>query len=59
MIFEGGWVDPYMKNTYPDTKYAWAPMPQGTEQATLGFTVSYSIGVDWPTRMRPGCSCST
>ena len=46
MIFEGGWVDPYMKNTYPDTKYAWAPMPQGTEQATLGFTVSYSIGVD-------------
>ncbi len=46
MIFEGGWVDPYMANTYPDTKYAWAPMPQGAEQATLGFTVSYSIGVD-------------
>jgi multiple sugar transport system substrate-binding protein len=46
MIFEGGWLDPYMKNTYPDTKYAWAEMPQGTEKATLGFTVSYSIGVD-------------
>jgi multiple sugar transport system substrate-binding protein len=46
MIFEGGWLDPYMKNTYPDTKYAWAEMPQGKEKATLGFTVSYSIGVD-------------
>ncbi len=46
MIFEGGWLDPYMQNTYPDTAYAWAPMPQGAEQATLGFTVSYSIGVD-------------
>jgi multiple sugar transport system substrate-binding protein len=46
MIFEGGWLDPYMKNTYPDTKYAWAEMPQDKEKATLGFTVSYSIGVD-------------
>ena len=49
-IFEGGWLDPYMKNTYPDTAYAWAPMPQGAEQATLGFTVSYSIGVDSPNK---------
>jgi multiple sugar transport system substrate-binding protein len=49
-IFEGGWLDPYMKNTYPDTTYAWAPMPRGTEQATLGFTVSYSIGVDSPNK---------
>ena len=46
MIFEGGWLDPYMTNTYPDTGYAWAAMPQGTQPATLGFTVSYSIGVD-------------
>jgi len=46
VIFEGGWLDPYMKNTYPDTKYTWAPMPKDKEQATLGFTVSYSIGVD-------------
>lgn len=48
MIFEGGWLDPYMTNSYPDTPYAWAPMPQGAQQATLGFTVSYSIGVDSP-----------
>ena len=30
----------------PRRDYAWAEMPQGTEKATLGFTVSYSIGVD-------------
>jgi multiple sugar transport system substrate-binding protein len=46
MIFEGGWLDPFMTTNYADTTYAWAPMPQGTQQATLGFTVSYSIGVD-------------
>ena len=46
MIFEGGWLDPYMTANYADTGYAWAPMPQAAEQATLGFTVSYSIGVD-------------
>jgi multiple sugar transport system substrate-binding protein len=46
MIFEGGWLDPFMTTSYPDTAYAWAPMPQGTQPATLGFTVSYSIGED-------------
>ena len=46
MIFEGGWLDPFMANSYPDTDYAWAEMPQGAEPATLGFTVSYSIGID-------------
>jgi multiple sugar transport system substrate-binding protein len=46
IIFEGGWLDPYMATNYPDVNYEWAEMPQGTEKATLGFTVSYSIGVD-------------
>jgi len=46
MIFEGGWLDPFMTSSFPDTKYAWAEMPQGKEKATLGFTVSYSIGAD-------------
>jgi multiple sugar transport system substrate-binding protein len=46
IIFEGGWLDPYMKQNYADVKYAWAPMPEGKQKATLGFTVSYSIGVD-------------
>ena len=47
IIFEGGWLDPYMKETYPDVKYAWAEMPAGPAgKATLAFTVSYSMGVD-------------
>jgi len=47
IIFEGGWVDPYMKDTFPEVKYAWAEMPEGAGgKATLAFTVSYSIGAD-------------
>jgi multiple sugar transport system substrate-binding protein len=47
IIFEGGWLDPYMKETYPDVKYAWAEMPEGPAgKATLGFTVAYAMGVD-------------
>jgi multiple sugar transport system substrate-binding protein len=47
IIFEGGWVDPYMSDTFPNVEYAWAEMPAGTDgKATLGFTVSYSMGVD-------------
>jgi multiple sugar transport system substrate-binding protein len=48
MIFEGGWLDPAMKGTYPVVKYAWAPMPVGSSGSpvTISFTVSYSIGAD-------------
>jgi multiple sugar transport system substrate-binding protein len=48
MIFEGGWLDPFMTSTYPDVKYAWNPMPVGTSGSpvTISFTVSYSIGTD-------------
>lgn len=46
IIFEGGWLDPFMKSTYPNIKYAWAPLPKGKQDANLGFTVSYSIGKD-------------
>ncbi len=48
MIFEGGWLDPFMASTYPSVKYAWNPMPVGTSGSpvTISFTVSYSIGVD-------------
>jgi multiple sugar transport system substrate-binding protein len=48
MIFEGGWLDPFMTSTYPDVKYAWNPMPTGTSGSpvTISFTVSYSIGAD-------------
>ncbi len=47
IIFEGGWVDPYMADQFPDINYAWAEMTAGAKgKATLGFTVSYSMGVD-------------
>ena len=48
MIFEGGWLDPSMQSTYPDVKYAWAPVPTGSSGSpvTISFTVSYSIGAD-------------
>lgn len=48
MIFEGNWVIPYMGGTFPEVTYAAAEMPAGAEQATLAFTVSYSIGADSP-----------
>jgi multiple sugar transport system substrate-binding protein len=48
ITFEGGWLDPAMSSTYPDVKYAWAPMPTGTSGSpvTISYTVSYSIGAD-------------
>ena len=49
IIFEGGWLDPYMKGTFPTVNYKWVEMPAGTAgKSTLGFTVSYSIGKDSP-----------
>ncbi len=49
IIFEGGWLDSYMKGTFPSVPYKWVAMPKGAAgQATLGFTVSYSIGKDSP-----------
>lgn len=46
--FEGGWVDPYMTETFPDVKYDWAQVPTGSsgKPVTISFTVSYSIGTD-------------
>lgn len=46
--FEGGWLDPYMTSTFPDTKYAWAQVPTGSSGSpvTISYTVSYSIGAD-------------
>ena len=46
MVFEGNWLVPFMDGTFPDVTYAMAEMPAGAEQATLAFTVSYSIGAD-------------
>ena len=40
--FEGGWVDPYMGETFPDVKYDWAQVPTGSSGSpvTISFTVS-------------------
>ena len=48
IAFEGGWLDPAMTSTYPDTKYAWAPMPTGSsgQPVTISYTAAYSIGAD-------------
>jgi multiple sugar transport system substrate-binding protein len=49
IIFEGGWLDSYMKGTFPSVPYKWVEMPKGTAgKSTLAFTVSYSIGKDSP-----------
>jgi len=49
IIFEGGWLDSYMKGTFPNVNYKWVEMPKGSAgKSTLGFTVSYSIGKDSP-----------
>ena len=46
MVFEGNWLIPAMEGTFPDVPFELAEMPAGAEQATLAFTVSYSIGAD-------------
>ncbi len=48
IAFEGGWVDPFMTETFPDVKYGWAAVPTGSsgKPVTISFTVSYSMGAD-------------
>jgi multiple sugar transport system substrate-binding protein len=46
IIFEGPWVVPFMAQNYPGVKYTVSAMPKGKVNATLGFTVSYSIARD-------------
>jgi multiple sugar transport system substrate-binding protein len=46
--FEGGWLLPYMQQTYPDIKWKYAEMPTGSsgKKTTLSYTAAYGIGVD-------------
>src|SRR5215470_14465129 len=46
IIFEGNWLLPYMKSTYPNVKYGVRPMVKGKDQGNLAFTVSYSMAKD-------------
>jgi multiple sugar transport system substrate-binding protein len=46
IIFEGNWVLPYMKATFPNTRYGVFPMVKNKTGGNLGFTVSYSLAKD-------------
>ena len=46
IIFEGNWVLPYMKSTFPNVHYGVTPMIKGKAQGNLAFTVSYSMAKD-------------
>ena len=55
IIFEGGWLDPYMKDTYPDVKYAWAEMPAGPAGKAPSASPSRTPWASTPrTRTRAG-----
>jgi multiple sugar transport system substrate-binding protein len=46
IAFEGNWVLPYMKTTFPNTRYGVFPMIKNKAGGNLGFTVSYSMAKD-------------
>jgi len=46
IIFEGNWLLPYMKSTFPQVSYGVGPMVKGKVNGNLGFTVSYSMAKD-------------
>jgi len=50
IAFEGNWLLPYMKSTYPNTKYSVHPMVKGKTNGNLAFTVSWSIAKSNPNK---------
>jgi multiple sugar transport system substrate-binding protein len=46
IVFEGNWIIPYMKSTFPQVLMGISPMVKGTVNGNLGFTVSYSLAKD-------------
>ena len=44
LIFEGNWVPDYMRENFPNVRFAVYPMVRNKARGNLGFTVSYSIG---------------
>ncbi|HET7044792.1 MAG TPA: ABC transporter substrate-binding protein [Gaiellaceae bacterium] len=46
IIFEGNWVLPFMKSTYPGIAYGVFPMVGNKTGGNLAFTVSYSMAKD-------------
>jgi multiple sugar transport system substrate-binding protein len=50
IAFEGNWVLPFMKTTYPTVRYGVFPMVKNKTGGNLAFTVSYSIAKDSPNK---------
>ena len=50
IIFEGNWVLPYMKSTFPNVHYGVHPMVKGKTNGNLAFTVSWSIAKSNPNK---------
>jgi len=46
IAFEGNWLLPFMKSTYPTVRYGIFPMVQQKTGGNLAFTVSYSMAKD-------------
>jgi len=44
MVIEGGWLVPYLSSAAPNLNYELAKLPKGKKEATMLFTVSYSMG---------------
>ena len=44
IAFEGNWVYPYLPDNFPNIRWRFAPMVKGKANATLAFTVAYSMG---------------
>ena len=50
IAFEGNWLLPYMKSTYPNTHFSVHPMVKNKAQGNLAFTVSWSIAKSNPNK---------
>jgi multiple sugar transport system substrate-binding protein len=46
IAFEGNWIMPFMKQTYPTVHYGVFPMVKNKTGGNLAFTVSYSMAKD-------------
>jgi len=47
MVYEGGWLIPYMTQSFPNVKYGVVQLPAGPKgKGNLIFTVAYSIAKD-------------
>jgi multiple sugar transport system substrate-binding protein len=46
MTIEGNWITGAMQNDFPDVDYQVAPLPAGTEEATIQYTNCWGVAAD-------------